>query len=70
MRQNPVGKSYRRQDEVEKGKERKRKIKCEFKEIKEHEENELERVHIHHQQISIVANTVTPGPNIGAAPHS
>ena len=27
MRQNPVGKSYRRQDEVEKGKERKRKEK-------------------------------------------
>ena len=42
MRQNPVGKSYRRQDEVEKGKERKRKRKSEIKEIKEHEESELE----------------------------
>ena len=70
MRQNPVGKSYRRQDEVEKGKERKRKRKSEIKEIKEHEESELKRVHIHHQQISIVANTMTSGPNIGAAPHS
>ena len=36
----------------------------------EHEESELDRVHIHHQQYSNVANTVTPGPNIGAAPHS